>query len=156
MTKDLLRLRLWKCEVMVLVLICGGFVFDWVIKIVVFCIKRNFLLRKKLLYFVYDAVEESLKSLNLFHGGVVDKQAGKYSGGMKKRLSVAISLAGDPRVCTQKFELPKEDVKIGDVFQVVDAAKRNFIVFAWGLVDTTLEDVFIKVARGAQAFETLS
>ncbi|XP_020227731.1 ABC transporter A family member 7 [Cajanus cajan] len=208
-----------------------------------------------------QAVEESLKSLNLFHGGVADKQARKYSGGMKRRLSVAISLIGDPRVVymdepssgldpasrkslwnvvkhakqnraiiltthsmeeaealcdrlgifvngslqcvgnpkelkaryggtyvftmttssdhekdvenmvhrltpnankiyhlsgTQKFELPKEDVRIGDVFQAVDAAKRNFTVSAWGLVDTTLEDVFIKVARDANAFDTLS
>lgn len=45
------------------------------------------------------AVEESLKSVNLFHGGVADKRAGKYSGGMKRRLSVAISLIGDPKVC---------------------------------------------------------
>ncbi|XP_073221998.1 ABC transporter A family member 3-like isoform X1 [Cicer arietinum] len=45
-----------------------------------------------------QAVEESWKSLNLFHGGVVDKQAGKYSGGMKRRLSVAISLIGDPKL----------------------------------------------------------
>jgi len=46
-----------------------------------------------------QAVEESLKGLNLFYGGVADKQAGKYSGGMKRRLSVAISLIGDPKVC---------------------------------------------------------
>ncbi|KAG4932767.1 hypothetical protein JHK87_046769 [Glycine soja] len=199
-----------------------------------------------------QAVEESLMSLNLFHGGVADKQVGKYSGGMKRRLSVAISLIGDPRVIymdepssgldpasrkslwnvvkrakqnraiiltthsmeeaealcdrlgifvngslqcvgnakelkeryggtyvftmttssdhekdvenmvqkltpnankiyhlsgTQKFELPKEDVRIADVFQAVDAAKRNFTVSAWGLVDTTLEDVFIKAHK---------
>lgn len=43
-------------------------------------------------------MEESLKSVNLFHGGVADKKAGKYSGGMKRRLSVAISLIGDPKV----------------------------------------------------------
>ncbi|XP_068464668.1 ABC transporter A family member 7-like isoform X1 [Phaseolus vulgaris] len=208
-----------------------------------------------------QAVEDSLKGLNLFHGGVADKQVGKYSGGMKRRLSVAISLIGDPKVVymdepssgldpasrkslwnvvkhakqnraiiltthsmeeaealcdrlgifvngslqcvgnakelkarygrtyvftvttssehekdvenmvqkltpnankiyhlsgTQKFELPKEDVRISDVFQAVDAAKRKFTVSAWGLVDTTLEDVFIKVARDSQAFDTLS
>ncbi|AES91236.2 ABC transporter A family protein [Medicago truncatula] len=207
------------------------------------------------------AVEESLKVLNLFYGGVADKQAGKYSGGMKRRLSVAISLIGDPKVVymdepstgldpasrnclwnairlakqdraiiltthsmeeaealcdrlgifvdgrlqcvgnpkelkgryggtyvftmttssdhekdvenmvqrltpnankiyhlsgTQKFELPKEDVKIANIFQAVEVAKRNFTVFAWGLSDTTLEDVFIKVAREARAFDTLS
>ncbi|KAK0586980.1 hypothetical protein LWI29_015655 [Acer saccharum] len=45
-----------------------------------------------------QAVEESLKGVNLFNGGVADKQAGKYSGGMKRRLSVAISLIGDPKV----------------------------------------------------------
>jgi len=43
-------------------------------------------------------VEESLRSVNLFNGGVADKKAGKYSGGMKRRLSVAISLIGDPKV----------------------------------------------------------
>lgn len=208
-----------------------------------------------------QAVEESLKSVNLFHGGVGDKQAGKYSGGMKRRLSVAISLIGDPKVVymdepstgldpasrnnlwnvvkrakqgraiiltthsmeeaevlcdrlgifvdgslqcignpkelkaryggsyvftmttssnheeevenlvrqlspntnkiyqisgTQKFELPKQEVRIADVFQAVENAKSRFTVQAWGLADTTLEDVFIKVARGAQAFDVLS
>ncbi|KAI9174610.1 hypothetical protein LWI28_020100 [Acer negundo] len=208
-----------------------------------------------------QAVEESLKGVNLFNGGVADKQAGKYSGGMKRRLSVAISLIGDPKVVymdepstgldpasrnslwnvvkrakqgraiiltthsmeeaevlcdrlgifvdgglqcignpkelkaryggsyvftmttsvdheeevenmvrhlspnankiyqisgTQKFELPKHEVRITDVFQAVENAKRKFVVFAWGLADTTLEDVFIKVARGAQAFNVLS
>ncbi|XP_057952302.1 ABC transporter A family member 7-like isoform X2 [Malania oleifera] len=208
-----------------------------------------------------QAVEESLRSVNLFHGGVGDKKAGKYSGGMKRRLSVAISLIGDPKVVymdepstgldpasrnnlwnvvkrakqdraiiltthsmeeaevlcdrlgifvdgslqcignpkelkaryggsyvftmttssnheeevdklvrhlspnanriyqisgTQKFELPKHEVRIADVFQAVENAKSRFTVQAWGLADTTLEDVFIKVARGAQAFNVLS
>ena len=49
-------------------------------------------------YSVLQAVDDSLKSVNLFHGGVGEKQVGKYSGGMKRRLSVAISLIGDPRV----------------------------------------------------------
>ncbi|KAI9086421.1 hypothetical protein K1719_031505 [Acacia pycnantha] len=208
-----------------------------------------------------QAVEESLKSVNLFHGGVADKKAGKYSGGMKRRLSVAISLIGDPKVVymdepstgldpasrnnlwnvvkrakqnraiiltthsmeeaevlcdrigifvdgswqclgnpkelksryggsyvftmttsvehenevenlvhklspnatkayhisgTQKFELPKQEVRIADVFRAIGIAKRNFTVFAWGLTDTTMEDVFIKVSREAQAFNSLS
>jgi hypothetical protein len=53
---------------------------------------------------------------------------------------------------TQKFELPKQEVKIAHVFDVVEKAKRRLTIHAWGLVDTTLEDVFIKVARGAQVF----
>ena len=57
---------------------------------------------------------------------------------------------------TQKFELPKQEIRIADVFQAVENAKSRFAVYAWGLADTTLEDVFIKVARGAQAFNVLS
>ncbi|XP_050376474.1 ABC transporter A family member 10-like [Argentina anserina] len=196
-------------------------------------------------------VEDSLKNLNLFNGGVADKRAGQYSGGMKRRLSVAISLIGNPiavyldepstgldpasrntlwnviklakqgRVIiltthsmeeaeflcdrigifvdgrmqcignpkelkgryggsyvftittdscydqevetliqrlapnatrvyhlagTQKFEFAKSEVRIADVFQTVEHAKKIFTVYAWGLSDTTLEDVFIKVA----------
>ncbi|KFK23718.1 hypothetical protein AALP_AAs66804U000100, partial [Arabis alpina] len=208
-----------------------------------------------------QAVEESLKSVNLFYGGVAEKSASKYSGGMKRRLSVAISLIGSPKVVymdepstgldpasrmnlwtvikrakqntaiiltthsmeeaeflcdrlgifvdgrlqcignpkelkgryggsyvltittaskheqdvemlvqdvspsakkiyhiagTQKFELPKEEVRMSEVFQAVEKAKSNFKVFAWGLADTTLEDVFIKVARTDQAFNVFS
>lgn len=57
---------------------------------------------------------------------------------------------------TQKFELPKQEVRIADVFQAVEKVKSKFTVYAWGLADTTLEDVFIKVARTAQAFNVLS
>ncbi|KIZ06631.1 hypothetical protein MNEG_1315 [Monoraphidium neglectum] len=45
-----------------------------------------------------DAVEDGLRSVNLWNGGVGDKQAQQYSGGMKRRLSVAISFMGDPLV----------------------------------------------------------
>jgi ABC-type lipopolysaccharide export system ATPase subunit len=43
-------------------------------------------------------VEESLKSVNLFHSGFGDKSASTYSGGMKRRLSAAIALIGNPKV----------------------------------------------------------
>ncbi|GJX63119.1 reverse transcriptase domain-containing protein [Tanacetum coccineum] len=41
--------------------------------------------------------EASVKSLSFFNGGVADKQVGKYNGGMKRSLSVAISLIGDSK-----------------------------------------------------------
>ncbi|KAK4490242.1 hypothetical protein RD792_000902 [Penstemon davidsonii] len=46
-------LELWKWEVMILVLISGRLVSGWGIRIVVFFIERNFLWRKRVLYFVY-------------------------------------------------------------------------------------------------------
>ncbi|KAK0599614.1 hypothetical protein LWI29_006967 [Acer saccharum] len=51
--KNLWRLKLWKWEVLVLVLICGRLVSSWIIRIVVFFIERNFHLRKQVPYFVY-------------------------------------------------------------------------------------------------------
>ncbi|KAK9287547.1 hypothetical protein L1049_015968 [Liquidambar formosana] len=51
--RRLWKLRLWKWEVLVLVLICGRLVSGWGLRIVVFFIERNFLLRKRVLYFVH-------------------------------------------------------------------------------------------------------
>jgi ABC-type multidrug transport system ATPase subunit len=45
-----------------------------------------------------ESITTALKSVNLFNNGVGDKLAGTYSGGMKRRLSVAISFIGSPRV----------------------------------------------------------
>ncbi|KAF7133560.1 hypothetical protein RHSIM_Rhsim09G0027600 [Rhododendron simsii] len=56
---------------------------------------------------------------------------------------------------TQKFELSKNEVKIADMLEIVEDAKSKFNVQAWGIADTTLEDVFIKVARGAEAFNVV-
>ncbi|XP_044962701.1 ABC transporter A family member 8-like [Hordeum vulgare subsp. vulgare] len=207
------------------------------------------------------AVEESLKSVNLFHCGFGDKSVSKYSGGMKRRLSVAIALIGNPKVVymdepstgldticrndlwnvikqakkectiiltthsmeeaeelcdrvgifvsgnfqclgtpkelktrygdtrvltittaaeheeavarliaglspsavkiygmsgTQKFELPKREVRLDGVFGAVEAARGMFPVHGWGVADATLEDVFISVAKDARAFHVLS
>jgi hypothetical protein len=57
---------------------------------------------------------------------------------------------------TQKYELAKQDVRIADVFMAVENFKKRVEVQAWGLADTTMEDVFVKVAKGAQSSEELS
>ncbi|RLN05065.1 hypothetical protein C2845_PM13G11640 [Panicum miliaceum] len=210
-----------------------------------------------------QAVEDSLKSVNLFHSGFGDKSVNKYSGGMKRRLSVAIALIGNPKVVymdepstgldsrsrndlwriikrakkdctiiltthsmeeaeelcdrigifingnfhcigtpnelkaryggtrvltittapeheaaaerllvshlspgcatriygvsgTQKFALPRREVALGRVFGAVEAARRAFPVLGWGVADATLEDVFVRVAKEARAFDVLS
>ncbi|CAI0468929.1 unnamed protein product [Linum tenue] len=51
--KRLAHLTLWKWEVLLLVLICGRLVSGWGIRIIVYFVERNFLLRKRVLYFVY-------------------------------------------------------------------------------------------------------
>ena len=57
---------------------------------------------------------------------------------------------------TQKFEIPKSEVRIANVFQAVETAKSNFTVFAWGLADTNMEDVFIKVSHEAHQSNSLT
>ncbi|KAM7252518.1 hypothetical protein ACFE04_024401 [Oxalis oulophora] len=52
-TYEIWQLGLWKWDLMVLILICGRLVSGWMIRIVVFFIERNFMLRKRVLYFVY-------------------------------------------------------------------------------------------------------
>nr|XP_016470246.1 PREDICTED: mechanosensitive ion channel protein 6-like [Nicotiana tabacum] len=51
--RSIFGLPLWKWELMVLVLICGRLVSGWGIRLGVFVIERNFVLRKRVLYFVY-------------------------------------------------------------------------------------------------------
>ncbi|CAJ1973163.1 unnamed protein product [Sphenostylis stenocarpa] len=46
-------LPLWEWETMILVLICGRLLAGWIIKLIVFFVERNFILRKRVLYFVY-------------------------------------------------------------------------------------------------------
>lgn len=46
-------LPIWKWELLVLALICGRLVSGWGIRVVVFFVERNFLWRKRVLYFVY-------------------------------------------------------------------------------------------------------
>ncbi|XP_062219859.1 mechanosensitive ion channel protein 6-like [Phragmites australis] len=61
--KKVWGLHLWKWELLVFVLICGRLVSGWVIRIAVFGFERNFLLRKRVLYFVYgvrSAVQNAL------------------------------------------------------------------------------------------------
>ncbi|CAK9195583.1 unnamed protein product [Sphagnum troendelagicum] len=46
-------LNLWRWVVLALVIVCGRLVSSWIIRVVVFFLERSFLLRKKVLYFVY-------------------------------------------------------------------------------------------------------
>ena len=50
---SLIGLLLWKWILLLLVVLCGRLVSGWVVLIIVFLIERNFLMRKRVLYFVY-------------------------------------------------------------------------------------------------------
>ncbi|PRQ46935.1 putative mechanosensitive ion channel MscS [Rosa chinensis] len=52
-SKNVWSLALWKWCVLVLVVLCGRLVTEWLINILVFVIETNYLLKKKVLYFVY-------------------------------------------------------------------------------------------------------
>ncbi|KAF3669364.1 putative lysine histidine transporter-like 8-like [Capsicum annuum] len=79
-------LELWKWEAIIMVLICGRLVSGWGIRLVVFFIERNFLLRKRALYFVYglrNSVQNCIwLSLVLIAWlCIFDKKVDKMTGG---------------------------------------------------------------------------
>ncbi|PWA52376.1 mechanosensitive ion channel MscS-like protein [Artemisia annua] len=51
--KEFYDLEWWKWEVMIFAIICGRLVSGWGIRVLVFFTERSFLLRKRVLYFVY-------------------------------------------------------------------------------------------------------
>lgn len=55
--KNFYDLEWWKWEVMIFVIICGRLVSGWGIRVLVFFTEQSFLLRKRVLYFVYGLKE---------------------------------------------------------------------------------------------------
>jgi len=200
-----------------------------------------------------EAVSYGLKQVNLLN--VIDEKAGTFSGGMKRRLSVAVSMIGSPLCCyldepssgldpasrrtlwacikeakknraifltthsmeeaeglcdrlgifvdgalrcignpkeltsrfggfyiltitsagqgseekvsemvhslvhnvrityslsgTQKFEIPIGETSLAKVFDTMKEAKKSIDITDWGIANTTLEEAFIKISRGA-------
>lgn len=52
---------------------------------------------------------------------------------------------------TQKFEMAKTEIKKSDILGAVKYIKQRFSVQIWGVSETTMEDVFIKVAVEADS-----
>jgi len=63
--KEIWSLELWKWCVLTLVIISGRLVTSWFISVLVFLIERNFLFKKKVLYFVYG-VRKSVQAFIWF------------------------------------------------------------------------------------------
>jgi ABC-type transporter Mla maintaining outer membrane lipid asymmetry ATPase subunit MlaF len=78
------------------------------------------------IYCLIQAVEDSLKSVNLFHSGFGDKSVSKYSGGMKRRLSVAIALIGNPKVVYMDEPSTGLDSRSrNDLWNIIKRAKKD-------------------------------
>ena len=52
---------------------------------------------------------------------------------------------------TANYEIPKESVQVADLFQLFDNAPSSLAISDWGLSNSSLEEVFLKVCDGAQA-----
>jgi len=50
---------------------------------------------------------------------------------------------------TQKFEIPIEEVTLSGVFEQMRKVKDDLRIKDWGISNTTLEEAFIKISRGA-------
>ncbi|GAB4824041.1 hypothetical protein N2152v2_011087 [Parachlorella kessleri] len=73
-----------------------------------------------------EAVDAALRSVNLFFGGVGDKRTSAFSGGMKRRLSVAISFMGKPRVVyLDEPSTGLDPASRHNLWDVVKEAKRD-------------------------------
>ena len=59
---------------------------------------------------------------------------------------ITYSLAG-----TIKFEIPICEVSLSTIFTVLTANTQRLNIRDWGIANTTLEEAFIKISRGAQS-----
>lgn len=63
------------------------------------------------------------------------------------------SLIDDPIGGVSKFEIGREDVVLSEVFTKLNSDMENYGIVDWGLTETTLEEVFLKLAALAELFE---
>uniref|UniRef100_A0A7S0QQ53 ATPase AAA-type core domain-containing protein n=1 Tax=Cryptomonas curvata TaxID=233186 RepID=A0A7S0QQ53_9CRYP len=75
--------------------------------------------------------------------------------GTENRVSELVhSLATDVRITysisgTQKFEIASSQVTLAKVFKAMTDNKARLGIRDWGIANTTLEEAFIKISRGA-------
>ena len=63
------------------------------------------------------------------------------------------SLIDDPIGGVSKFEIGRDDVVLSDVFMKLNSDMEEYGIVDWGLTETTLEEVFLKLAALAELFE---
>ncbi len=63
------------------------------------------------------------------------------------------ALIDDPIGGVSKFEISREDVVLSEVFTKLNADMETMGIVDWGFTETTLEEVFLKLAALAELFE---
>merc|ERR1712146_424563 len=70
-----------------------------------------------------------------------------------KDMFPSASLIDDPIGGVSKYEIGREDVVLSEVFQKLNGHTEEYGIVDWGLTETTLEEVFLKLAALAELFE---
>ena len=70
-------------------------------------------------------VKNRLEDVNLHAESYLNIPVRAYSGGMKRRLSIAIALVGDPKVVTLDEPTTNDPVTRSDVWKCIQRAKRK-------------------------------
>merc|ERR1711871_337955 len=61
-------------------------------------------------------------------------------------------LLNDPIGGLSKYEIDRKDVVLSEVFEKLNAAKESHGIVDWGFTETTLEEVFLRLAKEAHIF----
>ena len=65
------------------------------------------------------------------------------------------TLINEPLGGVSKYEVDRKEVVLSQVFAAIEGAKEDLRISDWGLTETTLEEVFLKLAEEASVDEEL-
>jgi len=64
-----------------------------------------------------------------------------------QRVCPDAALLNDPMGGTSDFELPRNSVKISEIYLEVDKMTETLGILDWGITETTMEEVFLRVSH---------
>lgn len=117
-------------------------------------LKRRFQLAYKLTFTSHLLEAEAtqrLKAWQVHEPGPVETMLSNFVVGLAPHAVLLNSIAG-----TQNWELPVNEVRLSEVFRVMEqpATKQALGLLDWGICNTTLEEVFVRIAT--QGIESMN
>mmetsp|Transcript_59370 Transcript_59370/g.89556 ORF Transcript_59370/g.89556 Transcript_59370/m.89556 type:complete len:268 (+) Transcript_59370:2-805(+) len=73
-----------------------------------------------------------------------ERQVSDMVHSMARDVRITYGLAG-----TQKFEIPADQITLSQVFRTMTQHEQGLGIKDWGIANTTLEEAFIKISKGA-------